>query len=271
MFTFLLTNSTSWDIDRLNYSSKSFDVSTQDTVPRSVFLKDDGLTMYVLGDTNDTVYQYTLSIAWDVSSASYASKSKLISAEETQAYGMTFRNNGASMYICGNANKTVYQYTLSTPWDVSTASYASKSKLVSTEEANPAYIFFKPDGLSMYVTGAGSDKTNQYTLSTAWDVSTASYASKAADLSGSGDTLMVGGFFDPSGSRLFAVGQGTTDSVYQYVLSTPWDASTSSYTNKSFSVSSEDTTPWNIFYRYDGHKMYLVGATSQRIFQYDAT
>ena len=268
MFTFFLSGSGGWDVNSLSYSSKSYDVS-EDNALRSVFFKSDGLKMYVLGDTNDTVYQYSLSTAWSVNTASYDTKSKSVSSEETQSYGLTFKNDGTAMYIVGNANKTVYQYTLSTPWDVGTASYASKSKLVSTEEANPAYIFFKYDGTSMYITGPGSDKTYQYTLSSAWDVSTASYASKASDLSGSGDTLMVGGFFDTSGVKLFAVGQGTTDSVYEYVLGTPWDASTSSYTSKSFSVASQDSAPWNIFFRQDGRKMYLAGATSQKIFEYD--
>ncbi|GAJ19106.1 unnamed protein product, partial [marine sediment metagenome] len=32
------------------------------------------------------------------------------------------------MYVVGRINNTVFQYSLSTPWDVSTASYAWKSK-----------------------------------------------------------------------------------------------------------------------------------------------
>ncbi|GAI72899.1 unnamed protein product, partial [marine sediment metagenome] len=34
----------------------------------------------------------------------------------------------------GSANSIVYQYSLSTPWDVSSASYAYKSKNVSGQD-----------------------------------------------------------------------------------------------------------------------------------------
>jgi hypothetical protein len=38
-----------------------------------------------------------------------------------------------------------------------------------------------------------------------------------------------------------------------------WDISTASYDNKSFSVSSQDTNHYSLFFKSDGTKMYIAG------------
>ncbi|KKL77989.1 hypothetical protein LCGC14_2029340, partial [marine sediment metagenome] len=114
--------STPWDISTATYANKSFDPSSQTgATMRGVAFSSDGTKMYVVSTTNDTVFQYTLSTSWDVSTAVYASKSKDVSPEETGPSGVTFKIDGSIMYILGGQNNTVFQYTLSTPWDMSTA------------------------------------------------------------------------------------------------------------------------------------------------------
>jgi len=53
---------------------------------------------------------------------------------------------------------------LSTAWDVSTASYDSKSKDVSSEESSPFDVAFKPDGSKMYIVGYNNDTVYQYSM-----------------------------------------------------------------------------------------------------------
>jgi hypothetical protein len=68
--------------------------------------------MYVVGATNDTVYQYSLSTAWDVSTASYASKSVGVGSQDTIPAGLAFSATGSAMYVVGTENDTVYQYNI---------------------------------------------------------------------------------------------------------------------------------------------------------------
>ncbi len=102
--------------------------------------------MYIVGYVWETVYQYTLSTPWDVSTAVYAEKSKDVGYEDTSPYGVTFSPDGTKMYIVGDINDTVFQYSLSTPWDVSIAVYADKSKYVGDEDTTPEGVTFSPDG-----------------------------------------------------------------------------------------------------------------------------
>lgn len=85
-----------------------------------MFIRPDGLKFYVVGGTMDTVYQYSMSVAWDMSTASYDSISLSIAAKETQPQGLFFKDDGTKMYLIGTFYDTVREYTLGTAWNVST-------------------------------------------------------------------------------------------------------------------------------------------------------
>jgi sugar lactone lactonase YvrE len=245
-----------------SYDSVSFSVAGQEATPSDLFFSPDGLRMYVVGTTGDSVYQYNLSTAWVVSSAVFVTSFSV--AQDSTPQGLFFRADGIKMYIVGQTNDNVYQYTLSTPWSVATASYDSISFSVAVQETTPSGISFKPNGLSMYVTGTTGDAVYQYTLSTAWNVSTATFLQS---LSVSGQESIPNGItFTGDGSRMFVVGQ-TGDDVNVYNLTTPWDISTSVFVNV-FSVSGQELTPQGIYIKPDGTKMYMVGSTNDAVFQY---
>ncbi|MBF0368428.1 MAG: hypothetical protein HQL52_03130 [Magnetococcales bacterium] len=256
-----------WDIANAAYASKQLSTASQDADISGLFLGDDGTKGYVTGKTNDKVFQYTLSTPWDISTASYASKSLSVSSQDSSPRNLFFKPDGSVMYLSGGSSRKVYQYSLSTPWDVSTASYASKFKDLSTEGGGllPG-IFIKSDGIKMYLVGVLGDAVFQYTLSTPWDVSSASYDSQSFSVI-SQDTIMEGLFFSPSGAKMFCSGRDS-DKVYQYTLETPWDISTASYDSVSVSVLSQDDYSVGLTFRPDGSSFYIVGSQSKKIHQY---
>ena len=264
--TLLLTGgaSQSYDIANASYDSKSFDVS-QDDLTSNLTFKPDGTKMYVIGRTNDSVYQYALSTAYDVSTASYESKSFSVASQETQPYGIAFNNNGTSMYTVGWNTDAVYQYTLTTAYDVSTASYASKSLSVASQDTVPTGVTFNADGTSLYIVGSTNDSIFQYTLTTAFDVSTGSYASKSLDFSGQ-DTNASGFQFNGDGTKCFVAGN-SSDNVHQYSLSTAYDIATASSDGVSFSFASQDSNPFGLAFSADGNKMYVLGS-DDFVYQY---
>jgi len=97
------------------YADKSKDVSAQDTFPIGIVFNSDGTKMYIAGYQNDTIYQYTLSTGWDVSTATYANKSKYVLAQDTPV-DADFSSDGTKMYIVGINNMTVYQYKIKSAW-----------------------------------------------------------------------------------------------------------------------------------------------------------
>ena len=89
------------------------------------------------------------------------------------------------MFIVGNAGNDVNVYKLTTAWDVSSASFVD-SFSVNSQETGPRGIWFDSPGNSMFIVGTTSSCTGSggdaecvfaYKLTTAFDVSSASYVS----------------------------------------------------------------------------------------------
>jgi|GEM_PF-1440695 len=207
-----------WDISSGSYASKTLFVGSQELTPCGLAFSSDGTKAYIVGTGNDTVYQYTLSTAWDVSTGSYASKSMSVTAQDIYPHGLAFSSDGTKAYMSGINSDSVYQYTLSTAWDVSTGSYASKSISVVTQDDFPIGINFSTDGTKMYVVGDTTNSVYQYSLVTPWDVSTGSYADKKMSV-GSQDASVHGIAFSSDGTKLYAIGD-TSDTIFQYTLGT---------------------------------------------------
>ena len=261
---FQYTCSTAWDVSTASYDSKSFSVTTQETASHGIFFKDNGTKFYILGTTNNIIYQYSLSTPWDISTGNYAAF--YVGGQETTANDIQFKSDGTKFYVVGGTTDTVYQYSCSTAWDISTGSYDSKSFSVTAQETIPQGLVFKPDGLNFYIIGNVSDRIHQYSCSTAWDISTASYDSKFFSVT-SQDTIPHGLFFKDDGTKFYMIGN-SNDAIFQYSCSTAWDVSTGSYDSKSFSVTSQETTPHGLFFKDDGTEFYVVGQTNDIVYQY---
>jgi len=259
---------TAWDVSTATWDSIGFSVSTQDGNPNGLFFKPDGTTFYIIGSTNDTVYQYSCATAWAVNGASYASKSLVVSIQEGDPRGVFFKSDGTQLYFVGTASRTtVFQYSLSTAWDVSTGSYSQKAFYIGAgQETSPGEVQFNDDGTKFYVIGSANDTVYQYSCATAWDVSTASFANKSFFV-GLQETNSTGLFFKPDGTKFYIIGI-SSDTVYQYSCATAWDVSTASYDSKSFSVSTQDGNPNGLFFKPDGTTFYIIGSTSDTVYQY---
>ena len=100
--------------------------------------------MFVLGTARQNVNEYTLSTPFDVSTATFVDAFS-VSSEDTTPLGLAFSANGAKMFVVGNNGDDVNQYTLSAPFDVSTADFVN-SFSVSSQDTTPRGLAFSADG-----------------------------------------------------------------------------------------------------------------------------
>jgi hypothetical protein len=250
-----------WDLSTASYSQR-FSVASQENSPVGLFFKPDGLKMYVTGYSSDGVYEYNLSTAWDITTASYL-QTFSVAAQETQPHGLFFKPDGLKMYVVGITGDDVNEYDLGSAWNISTASFL-QTKSVSAQDTNPTDVFFKPDGLKMYIVGTTGRDINEYDLSSAWNVSTASYL-QVKSVSAQ-TTQPAGVFFKPDGLKMYVVGQSDA-SVYEYTLTSAWNISTASYTQTK-SVLAQDSAPNSVFFKPDGAQMYIAGGGDDYILGY---
>lgn len=210
-----------YNLNGATYASKSASIS-QSIFVTGVQFSSDGTKMYVGGNTggpnyNSAVYQYDLGTAWDVSTASYASKSLVLSTSTLQELeDIWISPAGTRLFMVSGANDKVIRATLSTAWDLSTATIDSGFAYVGTQTAYPYGLSFSPDQKRMYVTDAVNGYVYQYSLSTAGDLSTVSYTgnSFSTNTQTSGVEAIA---FSSNGVRMLVLSD-TNNAVYEYGL-----------------------------------------------------
>lgn len=224
--------STAWDLSTATSDSVSLVPVER---PVGIFFKSDGTKLYVCCDYyGATIEQYSLSTAWDLSTATYDSVSLNVAGQDTQLGGLWFSTDGTKLFLVGNQHNYVYQYNLTTGWDLSSATYSSNYINLTSIDATPLGLTFKPDGLKMFVLGSGTDSVLQFSLTTAWDISTASYDS-ISFYAGTQETYVWGLFIDSSGSYMYVVGIYGT--IYEYTLASLTDVSEIPEFSNVFSLS----------------------------------
>ena len=249
-----------WELYKTYYSGKSFSVAAQDTTPVAVRFKTDGTKMYILGQANNSIYQYSLATAWDISTASYSTLSIAVGTEDTGPSGFTFKSDGTKLYMCGSQNDLVYQYTLSTPWDISTATY----DVVSFDPSgNVLDLAFKSDGTKMYLVFSTTG-VSQFSLSGAWDLSTAVSDSVTFSVTSQVGIYSLGLNFSTDGTRMYVVGGASSTSIFQYRLSSAWDLSTALYAGVSVGLFVTD----GVDFKSDGTKMYVGSHGTDVVYEY---
>lgn len=169
------TATSGFDVTTLSFVD-SYTVGGKHANPRAMDFKTDGTEVYVSGRFDSNVHQWTLSTAWDISTASFTRTFDTTRDDNQQ--GLRFKPDGTKMYVTDRTNDEVDQYTLSTAWDISSASFDSVSLDVSSYDSLLRDVIFNDDGTLVTIAGGGGTSVIDYTLSTAYNLSTASFRSE---------------------------------------------------------------------------------------------
>jgi len=241
----------------------SFSVVTQENNPTGLTFNNDGTKMFVSGNAGNDVGEYSLTTAFDVSTATFVGRFEVVN-EDNNPSGVAFNNDGTKMFVTGFTGDNVYEYTLSTGFDLTSTVSFVDSFDVSTHETAPGGLTFNNEGTKMFVVGEDAKKVNEYTLTTPFDVSSASFV----------DSFDVVGqvwrprdvAFNNDGTKMFVVGHN--DEVDEFILSTGFDLSSTITYVGAFNVSTQDDTPTGVTFNNDGTKMFVVGSGSGNVNEY---
>ena len=88
-----------------NYEVRTFDVSDENE-PRDVTFSNDGKKMFIVGNNGDDVDEYTLSTAYNISTAVFVD-SFSVASEDDKPIGVRFNNDGSKMFIAKRKIKSI--------------------------------------------------------------------------------------------------------------------------------------------------------------------
>ena len=257
-----------YDIANATYTTTLDVTSEDDQLPSGIAFNNDGTKLFMCGDEDDNIYEYNLSTGFDLSTASYSNTSFDVSGETIGPSGITFNNDGTKLFLSGEFDGNIYEYNLTTGFDLSTASYSGTSFDVSTEDDEPKGLTFNNDGSKMLVC-EGSGNVFEYGLNTSFDLSTASYTGTSFDTN-SDDANPHGIAFSEDGTEMIVV-EGLYENVHKYNLGTPFDISTANYTGENLDITSRENSPKSIAFSTNGAKMFISGSQNDSIYEYDVS
>ncbi|MEQ9373534.1 MAG: BspA family leucine-rich repeat surface protein, partial [Imperialibacter sp.] len=213
----------------------------------------------ITGDSKDCEASLDYIFSPNISSLRPTGISIGFGGEEASPQDIVFNNDGTKLFIVGTEGDEVVSYTLGTPWNL--ISYSSGASFsVGTEDNNPMGLAFNTDGTKMFMVGDDGDDVNEYSLSSAFDITTATFIT---NFSVAAHTVDPRGLdFSPNGSKMYVAGLNI---IHGYTLTTPFDISTATW-----SMSGAVDGPEGVVFTLDGNRGYVL-KNNHEILQYEAS
>jgi len=270
---------TAFDLLTLSGVQATKSVTLEDTGPTGIAFNDDGTKIFMIGTSNDSIYEYNLGTAFDLLTLSGVQVTKSVASEDTSPTGIAFNNDGTKIFMIGTSNDSIYEYNLGTAFDLLTLSGVQATKSISLEDDNPRSIAFNDDGTKIFMIGITNGSIYEYDLGTAFDLLTLSgvQATKSISLE---DSIPTGIAFNDDGTKIFMIGiangsiyeydmSATEPGINEYDLSTAYDISTLSVVQERKSIASEDNNPTDITFSNNGNKLFTIGSQNDSIYEYN--
>ena len=186
---------------------------------------------------------------------------------QSQPTGVQFNPDGTRMYVSGISGNWILQYSLDTPFDVSSVNSDLAGQICnfgSSIAQDGANFEFNSDGTKIFMADRADETIEQFKLTTAYDISTCVHEDEI-DL---GITTLADLAFSRDGMKLFIydqnVGAGAQYTVEQYSLTSPYNLTNATlvatYTGPSGSIRTNiQQFAQAMVFNIDGTKMYITG------------
>jgi hypothetical protein len=238
-----------------------------------------GNHVYMVSSTNEigyakTVYQYSMSTPHDLSTlnttpANTLDMSSRVAGSANIYCPLHITNSGYDLYFGDYQNNIIYQWKMSTAYDLSTASYHGASSAIFVHSM-PS-LFIQPNGLTGYQVQdgiSGSAVLREFTMSTAWDITTASLSgttsstlisrTQAVTISPDGTLVIASDPFGSTTSKYFTMSPGYDLSSLSSGTSFTWQGNSSHTADTRFSSDGALLYGWTGTYIYN----YTTGTTA---------
>jgi len=181
-----------------------------------------GTKMYVCDRNNNRIYQYSLSTSYDAISFSYDSLFRYVGGNTGLDNGFFMASDGSKLWITDDATEEVDYYTLSTNFDISTATYSTTSTVVAAQDTFARSCAVSSDGNTLWVSGGTDNQIMEFAFGTSFDMSTLSFTQESAW--GSSDDWFI---TNSDGTKSWSWGYQNSR-INNDNYSTGWDVSTRS-------------------------------------------
>ncbi len=163
--------STAFDVSTATFDD-GYDIKGQEKRANSIAFNNDGTRMFIAGVGDITqvrIHEYSLDIAFDLSSGTTHLNSEDLNSFHDHIDGVSFNYDGTKMYTIDGSEGKISQFKLTTPYDVSTLSlegtFRVKSVVTSARE-----VAFSNNGSKMFIIDDTNNEVDEFNLSCNWSI-----------------------------------------------------------------------------------------------------
>ncbi len=256
------------DFSAYAYSGQRLDISEQTRGnARDSAWHPQGKKLFVVGRGTQKLLAYQAEEPWQLDDATltgaFSLTDDLAVATGSNAHGLHFKDSGEKIWVMNRTQ--IHAFTLSTPWDVTTAEQTNHAPLHEQVRGLHSHgMTFKPDGSMLYVDDRVAGHIFAFELSTAWDVSTA--ALKAVlDIREQQEAVRGIAFIQDG--RVMLLLDTARQEVLQFHLDEAYDITTAEYVD-AFSVADEARYPQGFSVGADAEAFYITDTAGQAVLKY---
>jgi len=249
-------------------------------LPMAVAFNPSGTKMFVVGMTQNRIYEFDLTTGFDVSTATRNSNECLFSSQATDVVDIDFNSDGTKLFLVdqdqtADNDHTIEEFNLTTAYDVSSCVHVSEHFAGEFELVG---IAFNTSGTKLFIFDETSDSLiKQYSLNSPYNLSNPTLQKQSTGTSDKTfetiEKQPTGFTFSADGSKMFITGKNKTK-VQEFNLSTPFDLSSVSRTD-AYNVAGQIDTVAGITFSADGLKMFVLdsknNADNKDVNEYDLT
>jgi hypothetical protein len=132
--------------------------------PMSQWMDSTGTHVFILMLSTQLVIHYTLSTPFDVTTGTYIDQLS-VGGTDSDPWGIELKPDGTKLYITGNTNNKVYQYSMPTPFSFTGASKDAAELDISSQVTDVKSIYIEPVlGFDAYIVDQSTRYVYQYLL-----------------------------------------------------------------------------------------------------------
>ena len=218
---------------------------------------------------SQNAYANFISSGDNLTTSNYVIRKFDVNAQLTDPRDITFNNDGTKMFTNDTNADDVFEYTLSTPYDISTAVFVHNFSLNEDSSSRPFGVRFNNDGSKMFIAGRSEQRVFEYSLSRKFDISSATYTGNFIDVSAQVDKgKLFGLVFSPDGTMMFVTENGF--GLHQYSLNKSFDLSGGANFIRSAAVTTllNGSTHNGIVFNQSGTRLFMVDSQVNAVNQY---
>ena len=253
----------------------SFNTITMTGYATAFEFNSDGTELYFLGDADNKLRKHILQTPYQIESRTADILVTDNTISNAVAYvGMRLSPDASKIFYVDN-NDIAWLET-NPPGDLSTVyngleTYNNRNTIsfvapfVPTTDGGVQAVTFNPDGTKFYTLGTTSDSVREFTMTTRWDITTASFTAESGSLVtlyGLPNVNWENVKFKPDGTKMYLMAVGI---IYEVDITTPWDLTTLVYSSKTITLpNASSLNPKDINFTPDGNNIIVLDSTSNQ-------